>query len=122
MSLCEPFPEGTPVSYPTKLNPSSNTATYIRGLFISVPISNKQNCLPISDKDASPYIIKLVDGSIHQVSPNVIEQFVIFSPSSTKKIRFLTWLGNNQKVMFLHNGLYVKGIMEGVWMKTANFL
>jgi len=61
----EPYPEGTTVSYPTRINPSSNTTTVMRGIVISVPISSLQHGLPPSDKDVSPYIIKLVDGSIH---------------------------------------------------------
>ena len=29
-----------------------------------------------------------------------------------KKNRFPSWLGNHQKVMYLHNGTYTKGVME----------
>jgi len=45
-------------------------------------------------------------------SPDLIEKFVTTSSSSTYKIKFLSWLGNNQKVMYLKDGLYVKGVME----------
>ncbi len=60
----------------------------MRGIVISGPIQPTQHGLPLSDKDASPYIIKLVDGSIHQVSPDAIENFVTPSLPSTKKLDF----------------------------------
>jgi hypothetical protein len=84
----------------------------MRGIVISVPISSSQHGLPTSDKDASPYIIKLVDGSIHQVSPDAMDEFVTTTSISTNKIRFPSWLGNYQKVLYLHNGTYTKGVME----------
>ena len=111
-SSCEPYPEGTIVSYPTRINPSSNTTTMMRGIVISVPITSSLHGLPPSDRDASPYIIKLVDGSIHQVSPDAMDDFVNTTLPSTKKIRFPSWLGNHQKVIYLHNGRYTKGLME----------
>jgi hypothetical protein len=67
-SSFESYPEGTPVSYPTKLHSSSNHTTLICGMVISVPISHPQSGIPISDKEASSYIIWLIDGSTRQVS------------------------------------------------------
>jgi hypothetical protein len=60
----------------------------------------------------------LIDGSIHQFSPDLLEQFITTPSSSNYKIRFPSWLGNNQKVMFLKDGLYVKGVME--WSLDEN--
>jgi len=54
----------------------------------------------------------LIDGSIHQVSPDVLEILVTLAPTGNNKIRFPSWLRNHQKVMYLHEGLYVKGVIE----------
>jgi len=61
----EPYPEGTSLFYPIKLNQSDKHTTAMRGTVISVPIPSPQSGLPVSDKEASPYIIRLIDGSIH---------------------------------------------------------
>jgi hypothetical protein len=53
-SSFEPYREGTTVSYPTRINPSSNTKTMMRGIAISVPITSSLHGLPPSDRDASP--------------------------------------------------------------------
>jgi hypothetical protein len=53
--------------------------------FFSSPKSSTQHGLPLSDRDASPYVIKLVDGSIHQVSPDTMDNFVTPTLPSTKK-------------------------------------
>jgi hypothetical protein len=117
-STYEPFPEGTSVSYPTKLHPSSSTTTFMRGAVISVPIPQKNRGIPLSDQDASLYIIRLTDSSVYQVSPDVLETFVTPTKGNTHKIRFPSWLGNHQKVMYLHEGIYVKGVME--WCLDTN--
>jgi hypothetical protein len=85
---------------------------FMRGMVISVPIPHPQSGIPLSAQEASPYTIRLIEGSIHQVSPALLEKFVTTSSSSTSKIKFPSWLGNNQKVMYLRDGLYVKGVME----------
>ncbi len=51
----------------------------MRGMVISVPISSPTAQLPFSDGDAPPYTIKLVDGSIHKVSPDFMDTIVFFS-------------------------------------------
>jgi hypothetical protein len=50
-SSFEPYPEGTLVSYPTQINPSSNTTTLMRGIVIPVPIP------PISQIRMPPHIL-----------------------------------------------------------------
>jgi hypothetical protein len=85
-SLIEPYPEGTPVSYPTKIHPSSDHTTFMHGMVISVPIPHPQSHIPLSAQEASPYTIRLIDSSIHQVSPDLLEKFVTTSSSSTSKI------------------------------------
>jgi hypothetical protein len=69
----EPHPEGTSLSYPIKLNQSDKHTTAMRGTDISIPIPSPQSGLPVSDKEASPYVIRLIDGSIHCVSPDLME-------------------------------------------------
>jgi hypothetical protein len=111
-SYFEPFPVGTSVSYPTKLHPTSRKTTFVRGTVISAPIAHPQAGIPISDATASPYVIRLIDGLIHQESPDMIEHFVTSSPDNNNKICCPSWLGNNQKDMYLKDGLYIKGFME----------
>jgi hypothetical protein len=41
-----------------------------------------------------------------------MEQLVTTSSPTTNRIKFPSWLGNNQKVMYLKDGIYVKGVME----------
>jgi len=87
-STFEPFPEGTSVSYPIKLNFSSPNATYMRGTVISIPIPQQRSGIPLSDQDDSPNVIRLIDGSVHQVSPDILETFVTPAPNSTKNNSF----------------------------------
>jgi hypothetical protein len=108
----EPYPEGTSLFYPIKLNQSDKHTTAMRGTVISFPIPSPQSGLPVSDKEASPLVIRLIDGSIHRVSPDLMEQLVTTSSPTTNRIKFPSWLGNNQKVMYLKDGIYVKGVME----------
>jgi hypothetical protein len=54
----------------------------MHGMVISVPISSSYTGLSLSDAEASPYVIQLIDGSIYQVSPDLLEQFVT-TPSSS---------------------------------------
>jgi len=80
-------------------------------MVISVPISSPTAQLPLSDGDAPPYTIKLVDGSIHKVSPDFMDTIVSF-PADKQGFTFPSWLGHSQKVMHLHNGTSLKGVME----------
>lgn len=117
-STLEPFPEGISVSYNTKLHSSLSTTTFMRGTVISVPISQPQNGISLSDQDVSPYVIQLIDGSVHQVFPDVLEKLVIPTPNTSHKICFPSWFCNQQKVMYLHEGLHAKGVME--WCLDMN--
>lgn len=111
-SSVEPFPEGTSVLFPLQSHCDQNQTIQMRGTVISVPIPSNHSQLLMSDTDASPYVLRLVDGSIHKVSLDFLAS-IVDSPSSTSnKIRFPTWLGNSQKVMYLKDGVYVKGHME----------
>jgi hypothetical protein len=108
----EPFPEGTSVSYPVKCPHNPSQTITMRGTVISVPLSPSPSQLPANDTTSSPYIIQLIDGSIHQVSPEYLESITSERSSSANKIKFPSWLGNSQKVMYLHDGIYKKGFME----------
>jgi hypothetical protein len=105
-STTEPYPEGTSVSLPLE------SGITMRGIVISVPISQPNNQLPISDEDAPPYTIRLVDGSIHKVSPDFMDVIHVSESHNNHGFTFPSWLGHSQKVMFLHNGTYLKGHME----------
>jgi hypothetical protein len=98
----EPFPEGTTVSFP--LNTLGNHTVQMRGTVVSVPIPPSDSQLPLSDITAPPYTIRLVDGSIHTVSPDFLETIVVANPITNNKISFPSCLGYLQKVMYLHNG------------------
>jgi len=41
-----------------------------------------------------------------------MDDFVTTTSISNNKIKFPSWLGNHQKVMYNHNGTYIKGVME----------
>jgi hypothetical protein len=84
----------------------------MRGIVISLPLSPSSSQLPLNDITSSPYTIRLIDGSIHKVSPEYYESIISEQPTSAHRIRFPSWLGNSQKVMYLHDGLYKKGLME----------
>jgi hypothetical protein len=81
-------------------------------LLFLFPIPKSSSSIPVSVNTASPYVIQLIDGSVHPVSPDVMNDIVTTPVTSPSKVRFLSWLGNNQKVMYLSQGTYVKGIME----------
>jgi len=105
-STTEPYPEGTSVSFPLE------SGITMQGIVISVPISKPNNQLPLSDEDAPPYTIRLVDGSIHNVSPDFMDVIHVLESSNNHGFTFPSWLGYSQKVMYLHNGTYLKGHME----------
>ncbi len=84
----------------------------MRGTVISVSIATSNAQLPTSDTDAPPYVIRLVYGPIHKISHKFLESIVTDSISASSKIRFPTWLGNTQMVVFMHEGIYKKGLME----------
>ena len=108
----EPFSQGTAVVYP--LEDCNKNIIRLRGTVISVPVPNTPSQLPCSDADSPPYVIRLVDGSSHRVSPlmmaNIVDQNCI--GSNVASIHFPSSLRESQKVMFLKDGQYVKGIME----------
>jgi hypothetical protein len=111
-SLIEPFPEGTSVSFPVTSSTTRTSPVVMRGTVISVPITTSNTQLPTSDQDSPPYIGKLVDGTIHKVSPDFLASIVNDYSSESYRINFPSWLGNSQKVLFLHDGVYKKGLME----------
>jgi hypothetical protein len=84
----------------------------MNGTVISVPINNESTQLLLNDSNAPPYVIRLVDGSVHRVSPEILESIVKDTLTIPKKNYFPSWLGNGQKVMYLDEGIYKKGIME----------
>jgi hypothetical protein len=108
----EPFPQGTSVSFPVPSKNSSSSSIRMRGVFISVPIPKSSSSIPVSDNTVSPYVIQLIDGSFYPVSPDVMNDIVTTLVTPLFKVQFPSWLGNNQKVMYLSQGMYVKGIME----------
>jgi len=110
----EPYPEGTSVSFPLCSDPKTKTLTPLQmhGTVLSAPISKCNSRLPLSDTTASPYVIRLVDGSIDHVSPYTMDKFVVSSYGLSNKLQFPLWLGNQQWVMYLHAGTFIKGSME----------
>jgi hypothetical protein len=114
-SSCEPFPEGTPVTFPLITSNKKDTIQ-MNGTVISIPIHSNGTQLPLNDSDAPPYVIKLVDGSVHKVSPDFLASIIKSTPNPDSKMCFPSWLGNDQNVMYLHDGIYKKGIM--VWDPT----
>jgi hypothetical protein len=112
VSSSEPYLEGTPVSFPVESSSLGGHPITMRGIVISVPISTPTSQLPLSDGDAPPYTIRLVDGSTHKVSPDFMDKIQAVESSNKNGFTFPSWLGHSQKVMYLHNGTYVKGNME----------
>jgi hypothetical protein len=110
-SSCEPYPEGTQVSFPLKSSQNNNNTIIMNGTVISVPIPPASTQLPLSDADAPPYVIRLIDGSIHKISPDILASMVKTPIEDTNKSHFPSWLGNGQKVMYLHEGTYIKGLI-----------
>jgi hypothetical protein len=108
----EAYPEGTSVLFTLPSSSSSSTPVNMRGTVISIPIPKVNSRLPMTDNTASPYVIRLVDGSIHQVSPDTMDLIVVPSSITSQKLRFPSWLGANQRVMYLSQGTYLKGTME----------
>jgi hypothetical protein len=106
----EPYPEGTEISMSTEI---SGKTVQMRGVVISVPVPDTPGQLPSSAADESPYVVRLVDGTIHKLSPYILDSVVVDRPSAPSNvISFPQWMGNLQKVMYLKNGSYLKGVME----------
>ncbi len=121
-SSIELYPEGTSVSFPLKSPTNTSNTILMKGAISSVRIPPSGHQLCLCDKDACPYTIWLVDGFIHTVSPEFLSSIVTTSPQDGNKICFPTWLGSLQKVMYLHEGIYKKGIMEwDLEIKTWQF-
>jgi hypothetical protein len=109
----EPYPQGTSVVWPVK--DINNNIVKMRGTIISVPVPLNTSQLPSNDADIPPYVIQLIDGSTHRVSPLFMDD--IAAPyhtnlSSSSNLHFPSWLHDSQKFMYLKDGLYIKGIME----------
>jgi hypothetical protein len=105
----ESYPEGTSVLLSITPTGSSDIIK-MRGSVISVPLPLSENQIPLSDQESPPYVIHLVDGSIHQVTYELMEDIVLSPSAST--LSFPSWMSNNQKVVYLRDGTYLKGIME----------
>lgn len=118
-SSIEPHPEGTSVSFPLKESGNSLGTVLRRGTVIPVPIPSPDSPLPLSVADAMPYVIHLVDGSVHKVTPDFVSTIVTTTSLDTNKIFFPSWLGNLQKGMYLYDGVYRKGVVEWTWMGTT---
>jgi hypothetical protein len=84
----EPYPEGTPVSFPRKCPHNPTETILMRGIVISVPLLPSSSQLPLCDTSSPPYTIRLVDGSTHQVSPDFLASIISESPTSTHTISF----------------------------------
>jgi hypothetical protein len=97
-SSCEPFPEGTSVLFPTKS--SNGTTIQMNGTIISIPLNIENTQLPLNDHDAPPYVIRLVDGSIHKVSPEFLASIAKSSSSDENKTHFplLAWQRSESNV------------------------
>jgi len=111
-SQAEPYPQGTSVVFP--LEDANKNIIQMRGTVISVPIPSTTSQLPSSDADCSPYVIRLVDGSIHRVTPLIMDDIVApyHRSSSSPSLVFPSWMRDSQKVMYLKDGVYIKGVME----------
>jgi len=105
----ESYPEGTSVLLSITPTGSSDIIK-MRGLVISVPLPLSENQIPLSNQESPPYVIRLVDGSIHWVTYELMEDIVLSPSAST--LSFPSWMSNNQKVVYLRDGTYLKGIME----------
>ncbi len=82
----ESYPKGTSVSFPSKCPTNPNTTITIRGAVISVPIHADSSQLHLHDADAPPYVIHLVDGSTHKVSPDHLASIVNEYSSNSNEI------------------------------------
>ncbi len=78
----ELYPEGTSVIM-TIPSPGSQDFIKMRGSFISVPLPVLGDQLPNSNQDLPPYVICLVNGSIHKVSFDLMGDIVL--PPTTEK-------------------------------------
>ena len=103
----EPYPEGTPVVMQIQLGISEKPVT-MRGSVISVPIPVSGSQLPANDGDAPPYVIRLVDGSTHRISPLNMEVIIHVerSVSGQRSIAFPTWLGTSQSYVLSRRRIY----------------
>lgn len=76
--------------YPTILQGKS---VKMRGSVISVPLLLLSDTIPASDELESPYIVQLIDGSTHSVSPRQIDDMIDYRSSDTQSFSFPSWLG-----------------------------
>ena len=104
----EPFPEGTPVLWPKILHGKS---VKMRGSVTSVPVP-VDSAVPDTADLETPYTIQLIDGSTFQVSPRRMDDVVDLRSPANTTFSLPSWLGSNQRVMCLHDGVYKKGFMD----------
>lgn len=105
-TTAEPYPEGTPVLWPTVLH---GKPVKMRGSVTSVPVP-VDAAIPDTADLETPYTIQLIDG--YQVSPRRMDDIVDFRSPSEPIFSLPSWLGSNQRVMCLHDGVYKKGFMD----------
>ena len=75
----EPYPEGTCISLSIPSLGSSDIIA-MRGSVIYVPLPSTETQIPLSDQESSPYVIRLVDGSIHRLTFDMME-YIVVSPN-----------------------------------------
>jgi hypothetical protein len=68
-----------------------------RELFFLVPILSPTAQLPLSDDDSPPYTVRLVDGSIHKVSPKFMDSIYTSDCRDNHGFTFPSWLDNLKK-------------------------
>jgi hypothetical protein len=85
----DPFPKGTSVLFPRK-DPRSNDIITMHGTAISVYINTGSSQVPINNATSPLYIIRLGEGSTHNVSPDYLSTIVSEYSTASNKIRFPT--------------------------------
>ena len=99
-ACAEPFPEGTPILWPTTLH---GKHVKMRGSVILVPLPEDSSSIPATNDVEHPYTIQLIDGSSFHVSPRRMDDIVDFRSPATSSFAIPSWLGVNQKVMLLQD-------------------
>ena len=107
----EPYSEGRSVSWPTQLD---QWTVFIHGAVVSAPLTMTSSQLPSSGDTENPYVVLLVDGSTIHIPPSLMGELVDYCLASPSVTSIHPWLGTQQKVMYLCDGEYLKGIMKFV--------
>jgi hypothetical protein len=96
----EPYPEGTSV-----------IVNSIPGTVILTPLTSSTQGIPDTDTDQF-YTIRLSDDNVMQIAAPEMFSILPVTTSQAPSLAIPAWISTNHKVLYLHDGQYLRGYLQ----------